>query len=138
MRGEVSEALVGLMSNWIYYDSLMTNHNYNRSSSAYCTDFAIGYLGIINESLLFSDTGKIEILPAVPETGFESGSIKGLRARTNALVDDISWNLEEGTASVTVTSDISQTVEISCGLSDKTQTVTLSPGQTVTVTFELD
>ena len=138
MRGEVSEALVGLMSNWIYYDSLMTNHNYNRSSSAYCTDFAIGYLGIINESLLFSDTGKIEILPAVPESGFECGSIKGLRARTNALVDDVSWNLEEGTASVTVTSDISQTVEISCGLSDKTQTVTLTPGQTVTVTFELN
>ncbi len=130
----VTDALTDLMNHGIHYDSLMTNHDYDRNS-CYCTDFSIGYLGIINESLLYSTTGKIEILPSIPESGFETGSIKGLKARTRATVDEISWNLEEGTAKVTVTSDIDQTIEVSCGISDKTQTVTLTAGETVTITF---
>lgn len=130
----VTDALVNLMNHWIYYDSLMTNHDYDRNS-CYCTDFAIGYLGIINESLLYSDADEIEILPALPESGFESGSIKGLRARARATVDEISWNLSEGTAKVTITSDIEQTITVSCGISEKTETVTLKAGETKTVEF---
>ncbi|MBO5856861.1 MAG: glycoside hydrolase N-terminal domain-containing protein, partial [Clostridia bacterium] len=49
----VEESLVNLMNHGIYYDSLLTNHDYDRNS-CYCTDFAIGYLGIINESLVYS------------------------------------------------------------------------------------
>ncbi len=130
----VTDALVNLMNHWIYYDSLMTNHDYDRNS-CYCTDFAIGYLGIINESLLYSNEGKIEILPALPESGFESGSIKGLKARTRATVDEISWNLSDGTAKVTVTSDIDQTITVSCGISENTETVTLKAGETATILF---
>ncbi|MBQ2973751.1 MAG: glycoside hydrolase N-terminal domain-containing protein [Clostridia bacterium] len=130
----VTDALLNLMNHWIYYDSLMTNHDYDRSS-CYCTDFAIGYLGIINESLLYSNTGVIEILPALPESGFETGKITGLRARSRATVDEISWNINEETAKVTITSDIDQTITVSCGLSDKTEKVTIKGGETVTVEF---
>ncbi len=130
----VTDALVNLMNHGIYYDSLMTNHDYDRSS-CYCTDFAIGYLGIINESLLYSNEGKIEILPAVPESGFESGRITGLRARTRAVADEIVWNLADGTAKVTITSDIAQTVTVSCGISNKTVTLTFEAGETKTVVF---
>lgn len=130
----VTDALVNLMNHWIYYDSLMTNHDYDRNS-CYCTDFAIGYLGIINESLLYSNTGKIEILPALPGSGFESGKITGLRARTQATVDEISWNSADGTAKVIITSDIDQTITVSCGISDKTETVTFRAGETRTVSF---
>lgn len=132
----VTDSLVNLMNHWIYYDSLMTNHDYDRNS-CYCTDFAIGYLGIINESLLYSNTGEIEILPALPESGFECGSITGLKARTRATVDEISWNLAEGTAKVRITSDIDQTITVSCKISDKTETVTLKAGESVTVEFRL-
>ena len=130
----VTDALANLMNHWIYYDSLMTNHDYDRNS-CYCTDFAIGYLGIVNESLLYSNSGEIEILPALPESGFESGKITGLKARTLATVDEIKWNLEDSTASVTITSDVEQTVTVSCGISDKEETVTFEAGETVTVTF---
>lgn len=130
----VTDSLVNLMNHWIYYDSLMTNHDYDRSS-CYCTDFAIGYLGIINECLLYSNNGKIEILPALPESGFESGRIAGLKARTRATVDEICWNTADETASVTITSDIDQVITVSCGISDETKTVTLNAGETVTVTF---
>ena len=112
----------------------MTNHHYNRSS-AYCTDFAIGYLGVVNESLLYSNTGVIELLPAVPNSGFDVGEINGLKARTQATVDSLSWNLETGTATAVITSDIDQTITVSCGISDETKTITIAAGETVTVNF---
>lgn len=130
----VTGALVDLVNRGIFYDSLMTNHHYNRSS-AYCTDFAIGYLGVIHESLLYSNTGKIELLPAVPDSGFNVGEINGIKARTQATIDNMTWNLNNGTVSATITSDVDQTITVSCGISDKTQTVTIAAGETVTVNF---
>lgn len=130
----VTGALVDLVNRGIFYDSLMTNHHYNRSS-AYCTDFAIGYLGVVHESLLYSNTGKIELLPAVPNSGFDVGEINGIKARTQATIDNMTWNLEKGTVSATITSDIDQTITVSSGISDKTQTVNLKAGETVTVNF---
>ena len=57
--------------------------------------------------------------------------------RENALatVDEISWNLKDSTASVTITSDIEQTITVSCGISDKEETISLKAGETVTVKF---
>lgn len=132
----VTDSLVNLMNHWIYYDSLMTNHDYDRNS-CYCTDFAIGYLGIINESLVYSYTGEIELLPALPTSGFESGEIKGIRTRSRAVVDCLRWNLNEGTVEVTVTSDIAQTIEISCGLSDKKESLTFNEGESKTISFSI-
>lgn len=137
-RDSVTEAMVGLMNGnglrTIYYNSLMTNHHTNRSS-CYCTDFAIGYLGMINEALVYSYTGKIEVLPALPTSGFDEGYIKGIMCRTRAEIVDLNWSLKTGKASVTVRSDINQTIEISCGLSSEKKTVTLKAGESVTVEF---
>ncbi|MCM1544452.1 MAG: hypothetical protein NC110_04050, partial [Ruminococcus sp.] len=132
---EVQNSLVGLMNNWIYYDSLMTNHDIDRLS-CYCTDFGIGYLGIINESLVYSNSGKIEVLPAVPND-FESGEICGIKARTRATVDCLKWNLSNGTATVTITSDIEQTIEVSCAKSGDAQSVSFGVGETKTLEFKL-
>ncbi len=133
-REAVTDSLVGLTNNWIYYDSLMTNHDYDRNS-CYCTDFAIGYLGIVNESLVYSFGNEIELLPAVPVSGYESGEICGIRTRNRAVVDSLKWNLKEGTVSASITSDIAQTIEITNALSGETQTVTFAQGETKTVTF---
>lgn len=135
-RGALTQALTDLMNSKIYYDSLMTNHNFDRSS-CYCTDFAIGYLGIINESLVYSDSGVVEILPCLPESGFDSGKITGLRARTRAVIDTLEWDCANGAASVTLTSDIEQTIEVSCGLSQETQTFSFAAGETKTIDFTI-
>ena len=132
----VTDSLVNLMNHWIHYDSLMTNHDYDRNS-CYCTDFAIGYLGIINESLVYSFSGEIEVLPSLPSSGFESGEICGVRTRSRAVVDSLKWNLKEGKATVTVTSDIAQTIEISCGLSEEVKVITCEKGESKTVTFDI-
>ena len=124
------------MNSKIYYNSLMTNHDFDRGS-CYCTDFAIGYLGIINESLVYSNSGEIKLLPCLPTSGFEAGEITGLRARTQAVIDSLIWNTNEGTVSVTITSDIEQAIEISCGLSDEVQTVNFAAGETKTIDFSV-
>jgi hypothetical protein len=115
----------------------MTNHDYDQGS-CYCTDFAIGYLGIINESLVYSNTGEIEVLPALLESGFDKGAITGIKARTQATVESLEWNVETGTATVTIKSDIDQAIEVSCGLSDKVETISFNANETKAVTFELN
>lgn len=53
----------------------MTNHDYDQGS-CYCTDFAIGYLGIINEALVYSHNNDIEFLPALPNSGLKTERLK--------------------------------------------------------------
>lgn len=136
-RDSLTDALTKLMNHKIRYDSLMTNHDYDQSS-CYCTDFAIGYLGIINESLVYSNTGEIEILPALPNSGFNKGKITGIKARTQATVNSLEWDIESKTATVEITSDIEQTIKISSPLSDNEQQLKFSAGETKTITFELN
>lgn len=127
----LTDALLNLSNHKIRYDSLMTNHDYDRGS-CYCTDFAIGYLGIINEALLYSNTGEIELLPALPN-GFDKGEITGLRARTQATVDSLKWDIASGTAEAVITSQIKQDITVSYG-SEK-QTVSFNAGETKTIEF---
>lgn len=132
----LTDALTKLMNHKIRYDSLMTNHDYDRGS-CYCTDFAIGYLGIINEALVYSNTGEIEVLPALPTTGFDSGTITGIRARTRATVDSLCWDVDSGSVTVVITSDIEQTIKVSCGKSTQEKSLHLLAGESKTVTFDL-
>lgn len=130
-RESLSEALLDLMNHKIRYDSLMTNHDYDQGS-CYCTDFAIGYLGIINEALVFSNTGEIELLPALPN-GFDKGEITGINARTQATVDSLKWDMQAGTVEAVITSHINQDITIS--YADKEQTISFKPNETKTVKF---
>ncbi len=133
----LTNALTELMNHKIRYDSLMTNHDYDQGS-CYCTDFAIGYLGIINESLVFSNTGEIEILPALVNSGFDKGQITGIRARTQATVESLDWDLGAKTASVVITSDIEQTIAVSCGLSSEEENISFKAGETKTINFTIE
>lgn len=136
-RNSLTDALNKLMNHRIHYNSLMTNHDYDRGS-CYCTDFAIGYLGIINESLLYSDSGIIEILPALANSGFSSGTVTGLKSKTRAEITELTWDLEKGTAYVVIKSDIDQKITVSCGLSEKTETYDLKSGESIKVEFSFN
>ena len=127
----LTDALLKLQNHKIRYASLMTNHDYDRGS-CYCTDFAIGYLGIINEALVYSNEGEIEFLPALP-TGFEKGTIKGIRARTRATVDSLSWDADSDIVEAKITSDIDQKIKVRYG--DTEKTLDLKAGVSQTVNF---
>lgn len=129
----VEESLANLMNHGIYYDSMMTNHDYDRNS-CYCTDFAIGYLGIINESLVYSYNNKIELLPATPES-FENGEICGLRTRNRCIIESLRWDFKNSIMIATITSEINQTLTISCGLSEDEEKITFEANTPRTVEF---
>ena len=101
-----------LTSNY-QYSTMMTSHNANHGST-YCTDSAFGIMGALNESLLYSNTGVIEVLPTLLSDAL-TGSVTGLRARTNAVVD-VEWDINNWTVSATVKSDEDNNViKVKCG-----------------------
>jgi hypothetical protein len=119
-----------LMADNLYYTSLMTDHYTHGGWGVFCTDTSIGTVGIIDETLLYSNTGIIEALPALPDEWSE-GSITGLRARTGAVVS-LEWNA--GTVKITVMSDRAQTIKIGvCG--GEMRDVSFKEGETQTLVF---
>lgn len=151
----VLSSLLPMMRDAAYYSSLMTDHDSNRRCNCYCTDTLFGTVGAINEALLFSNTGEIEILPALP-SDWLTGSIHGLMARTRAEVKTLTWNLPAKSVHLVLRSHRNENViRLSAGLpwtearingdrADVLQDsrgkyiqITLSEGTEVTVAFEV-
>ena len=109
----VYDLLYTIMSSDIYFTSFMTDHNTDRSIGVYCTDTSIGTVGIINEMLLYSNTGEIELLPALPEQ-WKEGAMNGLMARTNAQVSKLEWDINKAIVTASIRSHSEQSIKISC------------------------
>jgi hypothetical protein len=99
----VISSLLPMMVNNGYYTSLMTDHDTNRRCSCYCTDTLFGTVASVNEALLYSNTGIVEVLPALP-SDWTAGLIRGLMARTQVEVKELSWDLDMGVVMVTLSS----------------------------------
>ena len=72
-------------------------------------------------------------LPALPTSGFESGTLKGIKTRNRATVTELKWSDSGKKISAVITSDIDQTLNISAN--GKTQSVTLKAGESKTLGF---
>ena len=48
-------------------------------------------LGIVHEALVYSNDDEIELLPALPESGFDRGTLTGLKTRNRATVTRLQW-----------------------------------------------
>ena len=125
----VNDCLYALLHSQLQYTSFMTDHNTNRKSQAYCTDSAFGLIGIIDEMLLYSTQETIEVLPACPST-LNQGSFTNLRARCRANVS-CKWNNNK--ASVTIKSDVAQTIKVKYG--SQTKEVKFNAGETKSIDF---
>ncbi|XEC96025.1 glycoside hydrolase N-terminal domain-containing protein [Paenibacillus tarimensis] len=153
--GAVS-SLLPMMTDSGYYTSLMTDHDTNRRSNCYCTDTLFGTVGAVNEALLFSNTGEIEVLPALPAQ-WKAGTISGLMARTRVEVRELLWDICSNIVSVTLKSDADHNdIRLKAGIdwtkatvdgrevkavsdgSDKHIHLTLSSGIDATVVFYLN
>ena len=62
-----------------------------------------GIPAIIQEMLLYSRPGVVEVLPALPAS-LEKGSISGMLARTFVRINKLSWDMKERTVDITITS----------------------------------
>ncbi len=109
------KSLMKMMNGTAYYSSMMTDHDTNRRNDTYCTDTAFGTLGAVNEALAFSNTGQIEIIPALPKD-WTRGKVTGLMARTRAEITELEWDIEGGVATVSLnSSEDDNTIRLSCG-----------------------
>lgn len=114
--GEAACAMLHkLLASDICFNSLMTDHNTDRGRGVYCTDTALGIVGVINEMLAYSNTGEIELLPALPRQ-WARGSVRGLMARTNAEITLLEWDLEAGWIRARIRSERKQVIRISQGI----------------------
>lgn len=78
----------------------------------FCPDLLGAMPAMILEMLVYSDEGFIKLLPAVPED-LNKGSVEGVWLYTYAKIEKMEWDMEQGTASVELSSVTDQQVEIS-------------------------
>ena len=62
-----------------------------------------GINAIMMEMLAYSRPGVIEVLPALPPS-LQKGSINGMLARTFARINKLTWDMQERTVDITITS----------------------------------
>ncbi len=112
--GETVGEIVSLLYHSdIFYSSLLTDHNTDRREGVYCTDMILGLLGVINESLVYSERGKVELLPALP-VEWKRGCVKNIMARTRACIRALRWDLVEGILEVSLESLEKQSIQVTC------------------------
>jgi len=60
-----------------------------------------------------------------------------MKLRTQATLIYMEWNLNKRKVSATIVSEVDQTITISCGLSDGSQTVNLKNGIEYNIEFSI-
>ncbi|HEY8979393.1 MAG TPA: glycoside hydrolase N-terminal domain-containing protein [Streptomyces sp.] len=106
---KVAANLSKILGEDMLFRSLMTSHNPGRH--IYNADAAHALPAVLAEAVFCSRPGVLEILPALPD-GLPDGVLTGLRARGRVRVHRLSWNLAEGRAALSVTSDVDQEVTL--------------------------
>lgn len=110
----VYDTLNLLVHSDIFYTTLFTDHNTDRSKGVYCTDTAFGLVGIINEMLVYSDEHTIELLPAWSDK-LGSGMVKGLRTRCGITIDELKWDVDKKKVYVSLDWGNADEINIVCG-----------------------
>lgn len=98
----VRNTLLPLTTVNMIYNSMMMAHN-NDMTAAYCTDPVITIPAIQLESLVYSDSNVIELLPAMlPEiaSGGTIGGTVGITTRNGGTVSSIEWSENSVTAKI--------------------------------------
>lgn len=112
-----------LMTENYLYKSLFTSHN---PGAIYNSDALHSIPAVVLEMLVYSRPGVVEFLPACSEK-FPSGTVRGVMCRTQARVDEMTWNFPERRVHVTMTSGKDQTLKV--GLRQPIKALTLDGQQ---------
>ena len=98
-----------LLENQYLYNALTTSHN--NGHHVYNYDTILSLQGILIETALFTQPGLMELAPALPDA-FTRGRLSGIRGRNQTEVNELQWDVNKGTFSGTITSQIDQTLTL--------------------------
>lgn len=129
----VSAALGAVLAGDFFHDSLMSAHYPARN--VYNADAAHALPAAVVESLVQSTTGRLVLLPALPET-CPAGQLRGIRTRFGAGLD-LSWSALGATAVLHPTRDARVDVRLGQGLV-RTETFSEDPEAPLDLTAGVD
>lgn len=101
------------------------NENLFATHPPFQIDANLGYVALVQEALVQSQVGRLEVLPALP-TSWTDGAVKGIRCRGNLTVD-LSWQASQ-LFKIIVTTEQAQTIQLILP-NQIEQTVALVAGQ---------
>ena len=134
----VEKNLRFMLSNKFLYSGLFTSHNPNLrifNSDALCS-----FPAVISESLVYSRSGFIELLPAWSDDQ-ANGKITNIPCRTQAVVKELSWDMDAKTLECSIQSLLKQDIELMIRRSDsvweeKSKTYSMEKGKSTMVSFQ--
>lgn len=105
----VYHKLLRLTKEDFYFNSLATAHYPDYRT--FCTDVCNTVPAIFMEMLVGSDSGTLELLPALPEY-LSSGSISGIKGRNRITVQQLNWDMQTHEVNCVLVSDVNQTITL--------------------------
>ncbi len=119
------------MINWLgsvyWFSNLVTTHN---PHELFNLDLSGGFPAVIMKSLVYSEPGKIILLPASPP-GWKTGEIKGVLLRGQITLQSLRWSEKE--VDVRMVSGIDQSVRLTVKGVEGVKEVRLRKGRAETV-----
>ncbi len=126
--------LTAMAANGVFHSSLVPSHyDHHR---VFNVDASGGIPSVIQNSLVFSLPGRLDLLPALPDA-MPAGSIRGILARSGLTLHRLEWAAPEGRITVELTSPREQKVRVGLPagfradhlqLNGRRQELQLSPG----------
>jgi alpha-L-fucosidase 2 len=108
--GDADKALDALRSNALNCDSLNLFTLVKGELGTILIDGNGGFCSTVLEMLLYSQPGKLKVLPALPDT-WPKGKADGMLAR-GGLTVDIQWDMQKRVVDLNITSKTAQKLEL--------------------------
>jgi hypothetical protein len=109
-RGDDAWNFLTIMAaNGVFHTSLVPSH-YDHLN-VFNVDASGGIPAVVNNCLVFSLPGRLDLLPALP-SALPKGSISGILARGRITVDRLAWDMPGGKVTTHLTSAVAQTVSL--------------------------
>jgi hypothetical protein len=106
-EADLAYEVVDMLANVYWRANMVSTHN---PDEIFNVDICGGMPAVIIKMLVYSDLGKIALLPAVPK-GWPSGTIEGVLCRGQVEIKKLSWDDKQ--IDVRFVSEIPQNVKIS-------------------------
>jgi hypothetical protein len=113
----VEDLLTEVIRRDFCFDNLMTSHYPDRD--IFNADASCALPGLLIETLVDAEPGRVELLPAVPDS-MPAGRLRGARTVAGITVVELRWDLRTGLVEAVLESNADQSVLVVCGADHRT------------------